>query len=52
MYFVGIDRSTLLIGRFVLELFSDICALFMAHKIYLCSSFAVMQDKLNSNFPK
>ncbi|KAH9725632.1 putative manganese-transporting ATPase PDR2 [Citrus sinensis] len=38
-------RSTLLIGRFVFELFSDIRALFMAHKRYLSSSFAVMQEK-------
>ncbi|KAH9781727.1 putative manganese-transporting ATPase PDR2 [Citrus sinensis] len=45
MYFVSIYRSTLLIGRFVFELFSDIRALFMAHKRYLSSSFAVMQEK-------
>ncbi|KAH9781722.1 putative manganese-transporting ATPase PDR2 [Citrus sinensis] len=41
----GCGRSTLLIGRFVFELFSDIRALFMAHKRYLSSSFAVMQEK-------
>lgn len=52
MYFVSIYRSTLLIGRFVFELFSDIRALFMAHKRYLSSSFAVMQEKVREIFQK
>lgn len=51
MYFVSIYRSTLLIGRFVFELFSDMRALFMAHKRYLSSS-AVMQEKVREIFQK
>lgn len=39
MYFVSIYRSTLLIGRFVFELFSDIRALFKAHGTQKISIF-------------